>query len=170
MDITTEAGALFDSHPRRKNKILLLDITLVNTCVSSDLKNVVCHAGKNLANAVERKNNKYRGSFPDTYSLLPLAMSKRGVLEQLACSTCVMWGLVSLFDEPATLHEGSTKASRGPREAFAELVFETASRSLQGASTNPSRRFTNPSRRLHIPKAPRRRHGGFTRPPRRVRG
>ena len=45
------------------------------------------------------------------------------------------------------------------------------SRSLQGATTNPSRRFTNPSRRLHIPKAPRRRLGGFTRrPPRRVRG
>ena len=30
MDITTEAGALFDYHPRLKNKALLLDITIVN--------------------------------------------------------------------------------------------------------------------------------------------
>ena len=30
MDITTEAGALFDNHPRHKNKALLLDITIVN--------------------------------------------------------------------------------------------------------------------------------------------
>ena len=29
MDITTEAG-VFDNHPRRKNKALLLDITIVN--------------------------------------------------------------------------------------------------------------------------------------------
>ena len=29
MDITTEAGALFDNHPRYKNKALLLDITIV---------------------------------------------------------------------------------------------------------------------------------------------
>ena len=63
------------------------------------------------------------------------------------------------------------KPSRGLREAFAERVFEKASRSLQGASTNPSRRLTNPSRRLtnpsrrlNIPKAPRKRLGGFTRP------
>ena len=30
MDITTEAGALFDNHPRLKTKALLLDITIVN--------------------------------------------------------------------------------------------------------------------------------------------
>ena len=30
MDITTEAGALFDNHPRLRNKTLLLDITIVN--------------------------------------------------------------------------------------------------------------------------------------------
>ena len=82
-------------------------------------------------------------------------------------------GGLSLSDESFP-NEGARgafkKPSRGLREAFAERVFEKASRSLQGATTNPSRRFTNPSRRLHIPKAPRRHLGGFTSPPRRVRG
>ena len=78
MDITTEAGALFDNHPRLKKKALLLDITIVNPCAGSNLENAVCHVGKHLADAVERKKNKYRGSFPATYSLLPIAMSTCG--------------------------------------------------------------------------------------------
>ena len=78
MDITTEAGALFNNHPRLKNKGLLLDITIVNPCVGSNLGNAARHVGKHLADAVERKKNKYRGSFPATYSLLPLAMSACG--------------------------------------------------------------------------------------------
>ena len=75
VDITPEAGALFDNHPRLKNNALLLDITLVNSCAGSNLGNAARHVGKCLADAVERKKNKYRGSFPATYSLLPLAMS-----------------------------------------------------------------------------------------------
>ena len=79
MDITTEAGELFDNHPRLKNKaLLLLDITIVNPCAGSNLGNAARHVGKHLADAVERKKNKYRGSFPATYSLLPLAMSTCG--------------------------------------------------------------------------------------------
>ena len=78
MGITTEAGALFDNHPRLKNKVLLLDITVVNPCAGSNLGNAARHVGKLLADAVERKKNKYRGSFPATYSLLPLAMSTCG--------------------------------------------------------------------------------------------
>ena len=78
MDITTEAGALFDNHPRLKNKALLLDITIVNPCAGSNLGNAARHVGKHLADAVERKKNKYRGSFPATYSPLPLAMSTCG--------------------------------------------------------------------------------------------
>ena len=74
MDIPTEVGALFDNHPRLKNKALLLDITIVNPCADSNLGNAARHVGKHLADAVERKKNKYRGSFPATYSLLPLAM------------------------------------------------------------------------------------------------
>ena len=62
MDITTEAGALFDNHPRLKNKTILLDMTIVNPCAGS----------------VERKENKYRGSFPATYSLLPPTTSTCG--------------------------------------------------------------------------------------------
>ena len=74
MDPTTEAGALFDNHPRLKNKALLLDITIVNPCADSNLGNTTHHVEKRLADAVERKKNKRRSSFPATYSLLPLAM------------------------------------------------------------------------------------------------
>ena len=75
MDITTEAGALFDNHPRLKNKALLLDINIVNPCAGSNLGNAARHLGKHLADVVERKKKKFPGSFPATYSLLPLAMS-----------------------------------------------------------------------------------------------
>ena len=68
MDITTEVGALFDNHPRLKNKALLLDITIVNPCAGSNLGNAARHVGKHLADEVERKKNKYRGSFPATYA------------------------------------------------------------------------------------------------------
>ena len=78
MDITTEAGAFFDDHPRLKNKDLLLDITIVKHCAGSNLGNAARRVGKHLADAVERKKTKYRGSFPATYSLLPLAMSTCG--------------------------------------------------------------------------------------------
>ena len=79
MDITTEAGALFDNHPRLKNKALLFDITIDNPCAAGfNLGNAARHVEKHLADAVERKKNKYRGSFPATYSLLPLAMSTCG--------------------------------------------------------------------------------------------
>ena len=78
MDITTETGALFDNHPRLKNKSLLLDITIVNPCAGSNLGNAARHVGKHLIDAVERKQNKYRGSFLAIYSLLPLAMSTCG--------------------------------------------------------------------------------------------
>ena len=78
MDITTEARALFDNHPRLKNKALLLDIILVNPCAGSNLGNAARHAEKHLADAVERKKDKYRGSFPATYCLLPLTMSACG--------------------------------------------------------------------------------------------
>ena len=74
MDITTEAGALFNNHPRLKNEALLLDITIVNPCAGSNLGIAARHVGKHLADAIERKKNKYRGSFSATYSLLPLAM------------------------------------------------------------------------------------------------
>ena len=77
-DITTEARALFDNHPRLKNKAYLLDIAIVNPCAGSNLGNAARHVGKHLADAVERKKNKYRGSFPATYSLLPLAISTCG--------------------------------------------------------------------------------------------
>ena len=39
MDIITEAGALFDTHLRRKNKKLLLNIAIVDPSASSNLEN-----------------------------------------------------------------------------------------------------------------------------------
>ena len=75
MDVTTVAGALFDNDPRHKDKALLLDLTIVNPCVCSNLEGAARQTGKHLADAVERKKNKYRGSFPAAYSHLPLAMS-----------------------------------------------------------------------------------------------
>ena len=80
MDIPTEAGVLFDNYLRLKSKALPLDITMVNPCASSNLENAARHVGKHLADTVERKKNKYRGSFPATYSLFPLAMSTCGVV------------------------------------------------------------------------------------------
>ena len=64
MDITTEKRPLFDNHPRRKNKVVLLDITIVNPCASSHLENEARHAGNQLADADERKINTCRGPFP----------------------------------------------------------------------------------------------------------
>ena len=57
-----------------KNKALLLDITIVNPCASSNLENAARHAGKYLADAVERGKNK-SGLVSRTNSLLSLAMS-----------------------------------------------------------------------------------------------
>ena len=75
MDITTKAGALFDNHPRRKNKALLLNnAIIINPCADSNLGNAARHVGKHLADGIERKKNKSRGPFPATYSLLPLAI------------------------------------------------------------------------------------------------
>ena len=71
-------GKTTHTHPRLKNKALLLNITIVNPCAGSNLGNAARHVGKHLADAVERKKNKYRGSLPATYSLLPLIMSTCG--------------------------------------------------------------------------------------------
>ena len=74
MDITTEAGAIFDNYPRRKNNAISLGITIANPCASSNLENAARHAGRHLADAVKPRKNKHRGSFRATYCLLPLAM------------------------------------------------------------------------------------------------
>ena len=74
MDITTDAGKPFDNHPRLKNSAPLFDITIIHPC-AGQFGECSTPSRKHLADAVERKKNKYRGSFPVTYSLLPLAMS-----------------------------------------------------------------------------------------------
>ena len=52
MHITTEAGALFDNHPRLKNKALLFDIAIVNPCA----------AGFNLGNSTPCRKTPRRRS------------------------------------------------------------------------------------------------------------
>ena len=64
MDITTEAGVLFENHPRLKNKALLLDITIVHPCAVFDLGNTARHVGKYLANAVGRKKTSIGARSP----------------------------------------------------------------------------------------------------------
>lgn len=49
-------------------------------CNSTNLESAALQTGKHLAGAVEWKKNKYRGSFPTTHSLFPLAMLACGEL------------------------------------------------------------------------------------------
>ena len=42
----------------------------------SNLGNAARHVGNHLADAVERKKNNYRGSFPASYSFLPLSLCR----------------------------------------------------------------------------------------------
>ena len=81
MDITTEAGALFDNHPRLKNKALLPGTTIVNPCAGSNLRNAARHVGKQLADAVERKKTSIGARSPATFSLLSLTMSTCGEVD-----------------------------------------------------------------------------------------
>ena len=131
MDSTTEAGALFDNHPL-KNKALLLDITIVNPCAGSNLGNAARHVEKHLADAVERKNNNYRGSFPATYSLLSLAMSTCGnvssdvhaLIKELAIRR-IQHRLETYSNESQHLAEATEVASL--RRRFSFVLHQTLS-------------------------------------------
>ena len=132
MDATTEAGALFENHPRLKNKALLLDITIVNPCADSSLGNAARHVGKHLADAVERKKDKYRDSFPVIYSLLALAMSTCGevgsdvhvLIKELAIRR-VEHRSKAHFNESHHLGEGTEVARL--RQRFSFLLQQTRS-------------------------------------------
>ena len=125
MDITTEEGALFNNHPRLKNKALLFDITIVNPSPGPNLGNAARHAGKHLADAVEWKKYEYRGSFLATYSLLPLAMSTcreidsdvRALIKELAIRR-VEHSSETHFNESQHLAEGTEVASLRLRFSF----------------------------------------------------
>ena len=153
----TEAGALFDNQPRLKNEALLLDITIVNSCAGSNLGNAARHVGKHLADAVERKKNKYRGSIPATYSLLPLAMSTCGdvgsdvhaLIKELAIRR-VQHRSEAYSNESQHLAEGTEVARLRRRFLFcftAGTLIPHASPSLQtggGACEHPTAPFTMP--------------------------
>ena len=154
MDITTEAGALFDNHPRLKNKALLLDITIVNPCAGSNPGNAARHVGKHLADAVERKKNKYRGSFPATYSFLPLAMSTcddvgsdvHALIKELAIRR-VQHRSETYSNEYQHLAEGTEVERRRRRFSFVLQQAPHASPSLQtgcGACEHPTAPFARP--------------------------
>ena len=57
MDTTTKVRTLLDNHSRLKNKVILLDITIVTPCDGLNLENEA-HVGKHFADAVKRKKNK----------------------------------------------------------------------------------------------------------------
>ena len=78
MDLKPESRTLSGSNPRRKDKVILLDTTIVNPRVGLNLDNAACRSGKHLTEAVERKNNEYQCFSPATYSLLSLALSTYG--------------------------------------------------------------------------------------------
>ena len=157
MDITTEAGALFDNHPRLKNKALLLDITTVNPCAGSNLGNAARHVGKHHADAVERRKNKCRGSFPAAYSLLPLVMSTCGdvgsdvhaLIKELAIRR-VQHRSETDSNESQHLAEGTEVARLRRRFSFyftAGTPIPHASPSLQvggGACEHPAAPFARP--------------------------
>ena len=134
MNITTDTEALFN-HPRLRNKALLLDITIVNPCAGFNLENAARHVGKHLADAVERKKNKYRGSFPATYSLLPVAISTCGevgsdvhaLINELAIRRVQHWSETH-SNESQHLAEGTEVARLRRRFPFVlqqELSFRT---------------------------------------------
>ena len=65
--------AIFHNNARRKNKALLLDVTIVNPCQTSTLENAARHAGKYLADAVQRKKTSTGARLPSpTSSFLSL--------------------------------------------------------------------------------------------------
>ena len=125
MGIMTEEGALFDNHPRLRNKALLLDITIVNPCAGANLGNVARHVGKHLADTVERKKNEYQGLFPTTYSFLLLAMSTCGevgsdvhaLIKELAIRR-VEHRSETRSNEPQHLEEGAEVARLRRRLSF----------------------------------------------------
>ena len=153
MGITTEAGSLFDNHPRLKNKALLLDITIVNPCAGSNLGNAARHVGNHLADAVERNKNKYRGSLPATYSLLPLAMPTCGdvgsdvhALTKELANRRVQHRSKTYSDESQHLAEG-TEVARLLFCFTAGTLIPHASPSLQtggSACKHPTTPFTRP--------------------------
>ena len=72
------SGATHGKPPQRKNKAFLLDKTVVNPRASFNLENTARHRGRHLADAVVRRKTVASGSFPATYSVLPLATSTCG--------------------------------------------------------------------------------------------
>ena len=122
---THGGGGTLRQPPSTEDKALLLDITIVNPCAGSNLGNAARHVGKHLADAVERKKNKYRGSFPATYCLLPLAMSTCGdvgsdvhaLIKELAIRR-VQHRLETYSNESQHLAEGTEVARLRRRFSF----------------------------------------------------
>ena len=73
--VPSQNGDTYVTSPPPPPIVELVDTTIVNPCSGSYLRNAARHTGKHHADAVERKKNEYRGSFPATYSLLPVTMS-----------------------------------------------------------------------------------------------
>ena len=131
MNIATEVGALSDNHHRLKNKALLLDITIVNPCAGSNLGNAARQLGKRLADAVERKKNKHRG----TYSLLSLAMSTCGEVGSDVHALIKELAIRRVEQRSETRsNESQHLAERSSTSSAAILFYLTAGTSIPHAS------------------------------------
>ena len=64
MDITTEAGAFFDNHPRLKKKARLLDITIVDPFAGFNLENAARHVEKPPYRRSRAKEKQVLGLVP----------------------------------------------------------------------------------------------------------
>ena len=113
-----DAGdTLFGTNPRRKDKTLLLDITIVNSYVSTNLDSAVRQTGKYLIDAVEWCS-KYRARSPlPTPSFLLLCPRMVSLTE-----TCILLSRRCPPDEWNTAQRKTPEESRHLAEGTEKRV------------------------------------------------
>lgn len=96
MDTAVRNNALFRGHDRREDKNLLLHLTVVDPCSSSNLDTEAKKPISAIAAAARRKLNKYWDALPATYTFIPWTASKcdtlgsntQALIKVMAVRTC----------------------------------------------------------------------------------
>ena len=124
MDVTVQEGDLFRGHPLHGKK-LLLDLTVVNPSAASNIDREAANPGSLLRDAATKKRNKYRGTHPDTYCLLPVAVSMHGALgdEAQMLIEAMATRLVDLKGLPGDSHERPAAEGRKASELRRRFSF-----------------------------------------------
>ena len=79
MDVVTGYGALLRERPQCVSSMLMLDVTVTNPCGRTRIvHDPMLESGSAVKKAIESKHEKYRGTYHDTYTFLPLAFSTCG--------------------------------------------------------------------------------------------